>query len=153
MSNQIATEAQERAIRSFTVYGTPVGKGRPRFRNAGKFVQTYTPEKTANYETLVKLAYQQEHGGEPLLTGALHMELLAYFPIPKSTSKKDRALMILGKNWHIKKPDSSNVLKAVEDALNGIAYADDSSICSMTIVKKYSDTPRVEIMISELDCN
>ena len=137
-------------IRKFTVYGTPVGKGRPRFRNTGKFVQAYTPEKTANYETLVKLAYQQEYGGEPLLTGALHMELLAYFPIPKSTSKASRALMMFGKIWHIKKPDSSNVLKAVEDALNGIAYADDSAICSLTVMKKYSDTPRVEIVLSEL---
>ena len=38
----------------FEVLGKPVGKGRPRFRNAGKFVQTYTPEKTAVFENLVQ---------------------------------------------------------------------------------------------------
>ena len=33
----------------FSVLGEPAGKGRPRFRNAGAFVQTYTPEKTVSY--------------------------------------------------------------------------------------------------------
>lgn len=32
----------------FSVLGEPAGKGRPRFRNAGAFVQTYTPEKTVS---------------------------------------------------------------------------------------------------------
>jgi len=153
MSSHIATEAQERTVRSFTVYGTPVGKGRPRFRNTGKFVQAYTPEKTAAYETLVKLAYQQEHGGAPLLAGALHMRIEAYFPIPKATSKKNIEKMLHGDILHTKKPDADNVIKAIADALNGVAYADDSAISSLTVMKKYSDTPRVEIMISELDCN
>mgnify|MGYP001662457694 CR=1 FL=1 len=33
----------------FSVLGEPAGKGRPRFRNAGAFVQPYTPEKTVSY--------------------------------------------------------------------------------------------------------
>ena len=39
----------------FSVLGEPAGKGRPRFRNAGAFVQPYTPEKTVSYENLVKI--------------------------------------------------------------------------------------------------
>lgn len=30
----------------FVIYGEPKGKGRPRFRNAGKFITTYTPKET-----------------------------------------------------------------------------------------------------------
>lgn len=44
----------------FSVLGEPAGKGRPRFRNAGAFVQTYTPEKTVSYENLVRLEYRRQ---------------------------------------------------------------------------------------------
>ena len=47
----------------FTVLGTPVGKGRPRFSRQGQFVRTYTPDKTVNYETLVRMEYEQQCGG------------------------------------------------------------------------------------------
>jgi Holliday junction resolvase RusA-like endonuclease len=49
-----------------------------------------------------------------------------------------------------KKPDADNILKAVLDALNGLAYNDDSQIVSARIEKLYSDNPRVEIVISNL---
>ena len=145
MSSHIATEAQERTVRSFTVYGTPVGKGRPRFRNTGKFVQTYTPEKTANYETLVKLAYQQEYGGEPLLAGAISAKIIAYFPIPKSTSRKAKKEMLNG--WHVKKCDADNLIKSILDALNEVAYRDDSAVAKIYCEKRYSEMPRVEISL------
>lgn len=44
----------------FSVLGEPAGKGRPRFRNAGAFVQPYTPEKTVSYENLVRLEYRED---------------------------------------------------------------------------------------------
>ena len=42
----------------FTIPGEPRGKGRPRFSNRGGYVRTYTDEKTASYENLVKMEYQ-----------------------------------------------------------------------------------------------
>ena len=44
----------------FTILGEPAGKGRPRFRQVGQYAQPYTPEKTVNYETLVKLEYERQ---------------------------------------------------------------------------------------------
>ena len=44
---------------TFTVPGTPVGKGRPKFARRGNFTVAYTPEKTASYENLVKIAAGQ----------------------------------------------------------------------------------------------
>ena len=38
----------------FEVKGKICGKGRPRFVRRGQFVQTYTPDTTANYENLIK---------------------------------------------------------------------------------------------------
>jgi hypothetical protein len=39
----------------FTVYGEPVGKGRPRFAKRGNFVSTYTPQKTKTYEDEIRM--------------------------------------------------------------------------------------------------
>lgn len=136
-------------IRTFTVHGIPVGKGRPKFRTVGAYVQAYTPEKTVNYETLVKLAYRQEFAGKPMLDGQIKAKIDAYFPIPKSTSKHSRALMQLGVIRHTKKPDADNVIKCICDALNGIAYQDDSAICSIEFHKKYDDVPRAEITLED----
>ena len=54
---------------TFTVDGNPVAKGRPRFAKRGKFVQTYTPQKTKDYESLVMDAASNAMGSsEPLET-------------------------------------------------------------------------------------
>lgn len=129
----------------FTVLGTPVAKGRPRLGKWG----TYTPEKTVNYENLVKLTYLQEVG-QVKLEGALSAEVKAYFPVPKSTSKKKREQMLNGEIKHTKKPDTDNLIKSVFDSLNSVAFDDDSAICVVHAYKGYSDTPRVEIEIKEI---
>lgn len=133
----------------FTVLGIPTGKGRPKFAKRGNFVQTYTPEKTTNYENLVKLSYQQSVDSA-LFFGKdipLFVKLVCYFPIPKSTGKKKAQDMLDGKISHTKKPDCDNVTKAVLDALNGIAFYDDSQVTDLIVLKRYSDKPRVEITI------
>lgn len=132
---------------NITIPGPPVGKGRPRFVSRGKFVQTYTPEKTAVYENLVKLAWQE--AGHPMLEGELFAVIGAYFPIPKSASKKERAQMEAGLVGHTHKPDADNVAKCVLDALNGVAYQDDAAITHLSIVKAYSATPRCEVYFME----
>ena len=71
-------------------------------------------------------------------------------PIPKSTSKKKHQLMAIGAIQHTKKPDADNVAKAICDALNKIAYVDDSQIVSLEVNKYYSDVPRAEITITEV---
>jgi Holliday junction resolvase RusA-like endonuclease len=76
------------------------------------------------------------------------MRLAVYMQIPQSATKKRRAEMLAGVDMPTKKPDLSNVLKAVEDGLNGIAYKDDAQIVSLIVDKFWSDEPRVEIEIS-----
>ncbi len=128
------------------VPGEPVAKGRPRVTKWG----TYTPEKTKNYETLVKELYFVEHG-QTLLEGQLKIEVGAYFRIPKSTSKKKKEQMIRGIIRPVKRPDWDNVGKIVTDALNGIAYDDDSQIVSATVEKYYSEEPRVEVILEIIE--
>ena len=125
--------------------GQPCAKGRPRLGKYG----TYTPEKTVNYETLVKQLYiMQNHRKQ--LEGALQMRVIAYMPIIKSTSKKNAELMRMGNIRPTKKPDWDNIGKIISDALNGLAYHDDSQIVTATVEKWYSDNPRVEVEIQEM---
>lgn len=134
--------------REFTVPGEPVGKGRPRFnRYSGK---AFTPEKTVNYENLVRLEYQMQVKEEPFPEKVmLRLLIKAYFGIPKSASKKARSQMISLEQRPVKKPDMDNIIKAVADALNHIAYYDDSQIVSTTIEKYYAEQPRIEVTIEE----
>ena len=133
---------------SFTILGEPQGKGRPRFTKVGSYVKTYTPDKTAAYENLVKLEYQSQCRG--LRFGddeRLDMRIFAYYGIPQSTSKKRKAMMLDGIIRPSKKPDMDNVVKVIADSLNNVAYKDDTQIVDAMVRKFYSDTPRVKVVI------
>ena len=135
---------------SFTVPGQPVSKQRPKFARQGRFVRAYTPEQTASYENLVMLSYCKD--GEPIkLSGAIKATIHAFFPIPKSVSKRKHAQMASNEVLPIAvRADADNIAKAILDALNGIAYDDDKQIIELHSYKFYSDYPRAEVVLEEL---
>ena len=136
----------------FTIRGEPKGKGRPKFSRQGNIVRTYTPDATANYENYVKMEYWNQCGQRMFTKGGqLDMRLTAYFAIPASTSKKRQQLMRDKVIRPTKKPDMDNIIKIIADALNGIAYYDDSQIVDTAVRKFYSDEPRVVVKISEVE--
>ena len=59
--------------------------------------------------------------------------------------------MILGKILPTKRPDCGNVLKAVLDGLNGVAYQDDAQICRIYFEKMYAEIPETRIIIKEIN--
>lgn len=128
--------------------GEPKGKGRPKFSRQGKFVKTYTPETTVNYENWVKLCFQEAKLKK--LTGELKAEIKCFFGIPQSFSKKKKDDAYHARIRPTKKPDIDNIAKIVLDSLNGLAYDDDKNIVSCTIDKWYDDNARVEIYIYEV---
>lgn len=126
--------------------GKPMGKQRPRFNSKTRSV--HTPSKTVNYENWVKLCYQQQCKGEKL-TGKITANIMAYYPIPKNTSKKKKNSMLLGIERPTKKPDVDNITKIVLDSLNNLAYEDDKQIVTCCISKWYSENPRVTVELKE----
>lgn len=131
---------------SFTIPGEPSGKGRPRFTARGPHVRAVTPQKTLNYEALVKMAYEEQCGGEMFDKGEpLCMWITAYQSIPRSESKKRQGKMMSGAIRPTKKPDWDNIGKIVCDALNKIAFYDDAQIVDARVVKRYATKPRVEV--------
>ena len=138
---------------SLIIMGKPFGKQRPKFARTGKFVKTYTPVKTANYENLIKMVFARDYPDQELLQTPLNIHVTSYHQIPKSPAggKKTKALMESKDIRPTKKPDIDNIIKIVCDALNGVAYADDRQIVGVFAQKFYSSIPRVEIEIGEVE--
>ncbi len=122
----------------FTIPGSPHGKARPRVvRDKKGGVHAYTPDETADYEDLVRGCYKAAGGMRFRDDSYIRMAVTAGFPIPKSTQKYKRALMLDGKILPSKKPDWDNIGKIVSDALNGVAYRDDAQIIEAWVEKRY----------------
>lgn len=113
-------------IAMFTVPGRPRGKERPRIGRNGKF---YTPKATREYEGYVawyaRMAYKSEPTEQPV-----RLDLT----IRSSKSKAD----------------TSNILKAIEDGMNGIIYVDDKQIEEIHISRVKGDGEGVDVTVSLL---
>lgn len=143
-------EFSESKTIEITIPGKPFAKQRPRASRRGRFMTMYTPQETINYENLVKYSYYEQNGSEKL-EGPLSCELIGIYPIPNSISKKKKSMMLSNTIKHTKKPDCDNMAKICLDALNGIAYDDDSQICSLNVSKRYGISPCVKILLKELE--
>lgn len=130
----------------FVIPGEPKAKARPRVTTKGI---TYTPKSTVEYENWVKQCYFIEHR-QTMLEGQIKAVIKAYFTIPKSTSKKKRKEMLEGKIRPTKKPDTDNIAKIVLDSLNTIAFDDDKQVVDLRVEKYYSEEPRVEVALEEI---
>jgi Holliday junction resolvase RusA-like endonuclease len=134
---------------TFKVDANPVGKQRARYVKRGNFVQAYTPEKTRTYETLIRDAAIEAMGTSEPLETPVTLYLYIRVPIPKSYSKKKLEACLNGMDQPIKKPDASNILKSVEDGMNGIVYTDDSQIINLHVTKVYSTLAGVDVCVKE----
>lgn len=133
---------------TFTIPGAPVGKGRPRMTKTG---HVYTPQATLDYEELVRTSYLAAAHGEPIPAGhPVAVQIMAYYPLRKKETKKNRAAKLDGTQRPTLKPDCDNLIKAVLDALNGLAYHDDAQVVELYINKAYSEEPRVWVQIEEV---
>lgn len=135
---------------AFTVSGKPVAKGRPRIVRNGAFVRAITPEKTRSYEGIVATFALDAMKGRQPFDGACSLEIVAYFQIPKSWSKKLQYGAIAGSVHPTGRPDGDNLLKAIADACNSIVWKDDSQAVECRVIKRYSHSPRVEVSVVHL---
>lgn len=132
---------------TFTIPGKPQPKQRPRVTKRGI---TYTPKETLLYEAQVAEAAQKsELLPQSPTENPLKLILWCYMPIPKSWSKGKQEEARRGKIFPTSRPDIDNLAKIIMDALNGIAYKDDAQIVQLVINKRYSDEPRMEVLIDK----
>ena len=118
---------------------TPKGGGKP-------FAHNYNPTKTARWEAMVALCARA--AGVKMIDGAVMLTVAAFYPCRRPMKKTLRA-----QEPKATRPDADNVLKAVADALIGIAYRDDGQVFDASVTKRYAaqgDESRTEVDVSQL---
>ena len=130
----------------FEILAEPYGKGRPRFTRSG---HAYTPEKTRRYEELVRHEYIRQTGGA-MIEGPVEAFVFATCQVPKSATKKDRERKLQGFALPTKKPDCDNIAKTILDALNELAYKDDSQVVALHVTKVYGEVGKIEVKLKEM---
>jgi Holliday junction resolvase RusA-like endonuclease len=130
------------------VPGKPVAKGRPVARRRHGKVMLITPEATEKGESWVRQCWM-EQVGQVLLKGPLDVRLTSNTVAPKSLNRAQAALADRGVIRPQTKPDLDNVAKLTLDALNGIAWFDDAQVVRLTIDKRYSAAPGLDVEVRE----
>lgn len=124
-------------------YEAPIGSPRPRFRNTGRFVQTYMPASYTKHKDFIR-----EQMPNVLLNGELKVTLSFYFEPPKSWSNRKRLLAI--GQYKRTKPDIDNLIKTVLDAANEKVWNDDKQIVEINSLKQYAEVSKIIMEVEEV---
>ena len=134
----------------FTIMTEPVAQGRPRASTVHGKVRMYDPKKSRDFKRYVS-AIAAKLAPASLLEGPLQLEVKVYKPSLKSFSKKKALAAEEGLLRPTTKPDVDNYVKGVKDALNKVIWHDDSQVVDLKVSKWYSEKPRVEVTVKELN--
>lgn len=134
---------------TFAVPGKPYAKKRHRIGMIAGRARAFNPKENATAEgSIGNLA--AKHFPAPIM-GPVAVEVVATFAIPKSWSKKKAAEHM--HQPHCQKPDGDNILKAVKDALNRIAWADDGQVYDARVRKFWGETDQTVIHVEGAENN
>lgn len=128
----------------FEVPGKVRGKGRPRFMRNG---HTYTDKNTVAYEKAIKNAYLRL--SRYISLKSIRISIYVCFAPNKSDSKRNRAIKLSNEQAPKKKPDIDNVIKVVLDALNNVAYKDDTQVNEVHVERHFSSDEKLIICLTE----
>lgn len=128
-------------MKTYTILGIPVAQGRARTRviqAGGKaFATHYDPKKSAQAKDDIKQQVILQ-GPEYHESGPLSVDVTFEVPRPRAHYRTNGQLKGNAPIFCDKKPDCSNYLKGLEDALNGILWRDDSQIAIVNVRKRYA---------------
>lgn len=133
----------------FFVPQEPRGKGSVRAGLAGGRVRTYQDDKSRAYEAQAALFAREAMSGRPPIDRPVCVDLVAHMGIPASWSARKRAAALAGSAAPTRRPDCSNVAKAIEDSMNGIVWRDDALVVDLVVRKRYGETPGVQVRVRE----
>lgn len=126
-----------------SLHEKPIPLARPRVTKFG----TYNPQKEHVKKWKSLLAQKW-----PYLPYNGFISIIWDFgmPYPKSLSKRlKKAIEEDSATYpHVKKPDLSNLIKFVEDAMQGIIFVDDKQIIDITAKKYYCKDPSLNCIIN-----
>lgn len=138
---------------AFTVHGTPEPAGSkkavPMGRGPGaRWGVVDANPKAKGWKGKVEQVAGEVMAGRPLLTGPLELRCAFYRARPKGHFGK-RGLRDAAPPYPTTKPDTTKLLRGVEDALTGVVWHDDAQVVVQIVCKLYGPE-RVEIEVREL---
>lgn len=141
---------------NFFVPGIPATAGsKTGFYNkkSGRVIMAPANKRQKPWMSHVQATALEYYDDSPV-TDPIRMELVFCMPRPKShfgTGKNQDVLKDTAPEYHTKKPDLTKLLRAVEDALTGIIWRDDSQVIINKCSKQYVDTtPGVQVRIKTI---
>jgi Holliday junction resolvase RusA-like endonuclease len=123
---------------TLTVPGVPVAQPRQRFTRGGI---NYTPAQHPANAWKAALAFAWHNTSSSRLDGPLALSV--EFVMPRTTARPKKVPKVLWGSGRVpspSRPDLDNLVKAVKDALNKLAYDDDGQVAVLYAVKSYAAT-------------
>jgi len=141
------------ALIQFKVSGVPGTAGSKKFVGIGKntgraIIIDASGKKGKDWRNLVA-STAQEAVNAPL-SGPVKLDVHFVMPYRKGDLDKHGEPKAKAPYWHTTKPDTTKMLRAVEDALKGIAWLDDSQVAIQYCTKTYGKTPGATVSIYQL---
>lgn len=143
-----------RPLLNMTVYGEarPQGSKRAFVRNGRAIVVNDCPA-TKSWRQEIATEAERLYADEPY-TGPVYLELHFVRPRPKGhygSGKNASVLKAAAPQHPTTKPDTVKLARAVEDALTGIVWRDDSQVVDHRLRKLFGDTHRTEIGVYAIE--
>jgi Holliday junction resolvase RusA-like endonuclease len=153
---------------SFTIVGKPVTQGSTRvvpikakgggylMRSDGRPVLRPIHQNDQNLQNRrqeIANAARAVYDG-PLLTGALKLTVVIERPRPAGhygTGRNAGILKTSAPTWPITRPDTLKIVRAVEDALTGVLWQDDSQIVMHSLTKCWGGYAQMLVAVEPLD--
>lgn len=136
----------ERMKIEFVVPGQPHGKARPRFARG----RVHSDPVSAAYEQSVGYSARYAMGPAKPLEGPLSLQIDAVATPPASWSKKRRERAASGFEYPTTRPDIDNIVKAILDGCNGVAFLDDKQVVEVSAAKRYGYQACVFVQITAM---
>lgn len=132
----------------FTIYGTPApgGSKTTGVTKAGRRFVRDSSKRAAPWKVNVAQAAGETMAGRGLLEGPLALRVTFYLPRPKSHYGA-RGLRPSAPARPITRPDTTKLLRPLEDALTGVVWRDDSQVVEQVAARRYGEPARCEVWI------
>jgi len=127
-------------LRVYTIPGIPVAWARavPNGKNMW--------DSQKNIKLFYGLTIKNQHNGE-MYKGPLCLDVTFYFPMPKYKKKEWDQMRNAP---HSIKPDNSNCVKLLEDAITGVLIHDDCIIADTYSRKRWADEGKIVFKLIQL---
>ena len=140
----------------FNVIGTPKPAGSKRgfafHRKNGRLGVAITDTSGTpgrEWRALVQDRARQALGDTPALEGPLRLSVTFWIARPKSHFNAKGIVRSSSSKTPWGKPDATKLVRAIEDALNGIAWRDDAQVVTQHVFKRYGAVAGATVRIAE----